>query len=594
MPTFRDTNFCSSPYFHHGVAAVPVLMTDRTGRIVDERRYEPFGGDLDSWSETAIGMGQGRAGIDYSLDPQNALNKETDRATGWSYHGARWMGPEIARWLSPDPPVKVPAPKFMAEPWGLNPYGYVLQNPSVFWDPDGNAEKTTLTLDEQRFLERYLEATTGDEDPPLNDMIDLAIDQFNYNPRSENGVPLQDTLEALEALQTAVEFVFPSPDPFKGVGKIVNKLGGTRLAGRLWMKAEERAVKPSILRGVFNKIATAFGRGPCDFCLAADTLVLTPSGLVPVSEISAGDFVSAVPGAPASVATDWKDAVLVTLALPDPQTLGEVILAELLRPSGWLETLAWSEDGRVWLELEEFGIEGYASIIQVAPTEAPAPPPGAARVLSHITRFSRTLLEVGLDDGTTLLATPSHQFLSGDGQEWLPASRLSRGVQVATRDQGAAAVSFVVQQPGLFEVHNLEIEGAHAYLVSSGEVVTHNACAVLSTNIKKGLRQRAQTLFNKQFKALGKTLHNLRMEVHHRIPLEWAHLFPGVDPNRRVNLVALKEGLHSEVSAFWAHFKSSLGGRTPTRAEVVKKAIEADEIIGSAGVSAKVKTRAIK
>jgi len=82
-------------------------------------------------------MGSGVPGIDFSLDPQNVLNKETDSATGWSYHGARWMASSFAMWLSPDPPVKAPDGKFMGAPWGLNPYQYVEQNPGLYRDPDG-------------------------------------------------------------------------------------------------------------------------------------------------------------------------------------------------------------------------------------------------------------------------------------------------------------------------------------------------------------------------------------------------------------------------------------------------------------------------
>ena len=44
------------------------------------------------------------------------------------------MAPETARWLTPDPPLKAPDPKFMARPWDLHPYEYVAQNPVLFWD----------------------------------------------------------------------------------------------------------------------------------------------------------------------------------------------------------------------------------------------------------------------------------------------------------------------------------------------------------------------------------------------------------------------------------------------------------------------------
>lgn len=47
------------------------------------------------------------------------------------------MAPELARWQTPDPPVKAPSGRFMTAPWDLNPYQYVNQNPVLYWDPDG-------------------------------------------------------------------------------------------------------------------------------------------------------------------------------------------------------------------------------------------------------------------------------------------------------------------------------------------------------------------------------------------------------------------------------------------------------------------------
>jgi RHS repeat-associated protein len=117
----RVTN--RTAYYHTTIAAGPSLFTRENGTVLDERRHEPFGAPIGA--------------IDYAVDPHNALNQETDVATGWSDHGARWLAPETARWLTPDPPVKAPDPAFMARPWSLHPYQYVEQNPIVFWDPDG-------------------------------------------------------------------------------------------------------------------------------------------------------------------------------------------------------------------------------------------------------------------------------------------------------------------------------------------------------------------------------------------------------------------------------------------------------------------------
>jgi RHS repeat-associated protein len=129
-------------YMHVGVGAGPVVFTDADGALVEERRYEPFGEELDA---------RVRVGTDYVVGPPdlmardlNALGKRTDATTGWSDHGARWLAPETARWLTPDPPLQGLASEAMEAPWMLHPYQYVDQNPIAYWDPDGNTPRSQI------------------------------------------------------------------------------------------------------------------------------------------------------------------------------------------------------------------------------------------------------------------------------------------------------------------------------------------------------------------------------------------------------------------------------------------------------------------
>jgi RHS repeat-associated protein len=110
------------------------MFTRADGTLAEERRFEPFGAPLE-----AARPGVSSTIVDFTVEPTNDLNKETDPATGFSYHGARWLDPRIARWTEPDPPTKAPDAKFMRQPWELNPYQYVDQNPITFWDPDGRS-----------------------------------------------------------------------------------------------------------------------------------------------------------------------------------------------------------------------------------------------------------------------------------------------------------------------------------------------------------------------------------------------------------------------------------------------------------------------
>lgn len=121
-------------YFHYGVAPGPLMFTDHRARVVEERRYEPFGAAIDAYSDR-----DGATEVDHTTEPHNSLNKMSDPHTELSFHGARWMAPQTGRWLTPDPPVKAPDEGFMNKPWGLNPYQYVDHNPVLFWDPDGRS-----------------------------------------------------------------------------------------------------------------------------------------------------------------------------------------------------------------------------------------------------------------------------------------------------------------------------------------------------------------------------------------------------------------------------------------------------------------------
>ncbi len=132
-------------YFHQGFSAGPTLMTTEAGDIFEERRYEPFGVDIDAYSGPAGGIGP-IGGVNYVAEPTNVLNKSSDPDTKWSYHGARWVSPQTARWHTPDPIVKAPDGKFMSEPWALHPYQYVSQNPVMYWDPDGRDPERTVLL----------------------------------------------------------------------------------------------------------------------------------------------------------------------------------------------------------------------------------------------------------------------------------------------------------------------------------------------------------------------------------------------------------------------------------------------------------------
>jgi len=141
-------------YFHHGIAAGPVVTTNDDGTLREERRYEPFGQPVNANVGGTIGP------VDFRREQQNSLGKLTNPNTGWSYHGARWMQPQTARWTAPDPATLGPDESFLAAPWDLNPYSYAGNTPSVLWDPDGNKGQDNVT---------FFSVERGGPIPPLQD-----------------------------------------------------------------------------------------------------------------------------------------------------------------------------------------------------------------------------------------------------------------------------------------------------------------------------------------------------------------------------------------------------------------------------------------
>ena len=67
---------------------------------------------------------------------------------------------------------------------------------------------------------------------------------------------------------------------------------------------------------------------------------------------------------------------------------------------------------------------------------------------------------------------------------------------------------------------------------------------------------------------MGRSAAEMGLEIHHRIPLEWSHLFPNVDPNRAANLIGVPDIEHWRISAAWNQWRVNLGTRVPTQAEI--------------------------
>ena len=89
---------------------------------------------------------------------------------------------------------------------------------------------------------------------------------------------------------------------------------------------------------------------------------------------------------------------------------------------------------------------------------------------------------------------------------------------------------------------------------------------------KNSLRREAQARFYQQFhpelEAILKTDKGFLYDIHHRIPLEYAHRFPLKDINAESNLVAAAKPVHERINAIWMRFGTA--ARTPHENEILQ------------------------
>jgi RHS repeat-associated protein len=184
-------------------------------------------------------------------------------------------------------------------------------------------------------------------------------------------------------------------------------------------------------------------------------------------------------------------------------------------------------------------------------------------------------VELAVDDASDVAnefieTTDDHPWRAVDGT-WVHTQFLEPGMLLQRADGDSAEVVAVRKTDRIEATFNFEVADFHTYFVGTGQFWVHNAncwdgVSALTEGMKGLLRTDARAVWAAR---MGKAAGEMGLQVHHRIPLEWAHLFPKADPNALKNLVGVTEGIHAQMSAGWAAWKKSLNGRTPTADEVM-------------------------
>jgi len=106
------------------------VLLDGSGDRVRHTVFRPFGA---VYEEVGPGFGTSR------LDRRYFAGHASQEETGLVYMQARWLDPEVGRFLSVDPLIRS-----LAKPQSLNGYSYVENNPTRFNDPTGMTGEEAL------------------------------------------------------------------------------------------------------------------------------------------------------------------------------------------------------------------------------------------------------------------------------------------------------------------------------------------------------------------------------------------------------------------------------------------------------------------
>ena len=123
-------------YYHPDEQLSTALITDETGTIKNQYRYDAFG-----------------AGLEASEELPNRIRytgQQYDEVTEQYYLRARYYNPILGRFLQED----------VCQGDGLNLYAYCRNNPVVYWDPSGYKEVSNASSEVMDIMQRTTQNTT--------------------------------------------------------------------------------------------------------------------------------------------------------------------------------------------------------------------------------------------------------------------------------------------------------------------------------------------------------------------------------------------------------------------------------------------------
>ncbi len=177
-----------------------------------------------------------------------------------------------------------------------------------------------------------------------------------------------------------------------------------------------------------------------------------------------------LPSEPEPAPGTWRH---VALKMANPESKGDIIDIEVLRPLAWIESVRATEGATILFGLPEMGLKGPATVVSVSDCPAIKPPPGRVVLgtVSHLNGYVYELRFDGHDE--PLYPTRRHRLFSVDRDSWVQTGDLRIGEKLKTIG-GNATIRSVRKYPGVHRVHNLDIQTDDCYYVGHVEALSHN------------------------------------------------------------------------------------------------------------------------
>ncbi|MBI3868329.1 MAG: hypothetical protein HY299_07335 [Verrucomicrobia bacterium] len=112
-------------YYHQDHLGSSAILTDAQGNVIEENTYYPYG------------TPRSRDSVDGGKEAYGFSQKERDMESGLHYFTSRYQSPVYARFISVDNLLALEPKAHLGNPQALNFYGYCLNNPIAFKDPNG-------------------------------------------------------------------------------------------------------------------------------------------------------------------------------------------------------------------------------------------------------------------------------------------------------------------------------------------------------------------------------------------------------------------------------------------------------------------------